>query len=447
MTGELPSLKTEERETDCSWCFLFEEHPCPTWIYDLDTLGFMAVNQAAVEQYGYTREEFLRMTLSDIRPTEDVQKLLCNVESEQATAQDSGAWRHSRKDGSVVHVRIISRAIRHHGRRARLVVVHEIEKQIAAERALDRSERLRQIVWEHAAGPMRVTDGDGTVITVNAAYERFAGLLRSEIEGRPFWIIYPEIDQPRIAALYKERFKKRLLESVAERRVTLDDGRTVWLELTSSYVHDERGTVLLTILRDVTESRKAMEELGRAKQQADAANLAKTTFLANMSHEIRTPMNGVMGMISLVLETCQDPEERDQLLMAQKAARSLITILNDILDLSKIEAGRVTLESVDFDLKESFQDALRIFDPACREKNLDLRLAFAQDCPRWVQGDPVRMRQVVVNLVGNAVKFTLSGGVHISVNQEQPEMIRIDVRDTGIGIPQEKLSSIFDAFT
>ena len=197
----------------------------------------------------------------------------------------------------------------------------------------------------------------------------------------------------------------------------------------------------------VAERNRVNAELRLAKEKAEDVARLKSEFLANMSHEIRTPMNGVMGMISLVLDRCSDAEEREQLLIAQNAAKALVTILNDILDLSKIEAGKMTIETIDFDLRGAVREALRIFDIAVREKNLNLSLAFAPDCPAWVRGDPVRLTQVLVNLVGNAVKFTAEGSVRVMVSQSRPGFVRVEVRDTGIGIAGAKLDSIFDAFT
>ena len=199
--------------------------------------------------------------------------------------------------------------------------------------------------------------------------------------------------------------------------------------------------------QEIAERQRVNVELRSAKERAEEAARLKSEFLANMSHEIRTPMNGVAGMISLVLDRVQDPEDREQLLVAQNAAQALVTILNDILDLSKIEAGKLTIEAIACDLPAMARDCLRMFEFAVREKQLDLRLDLAPGCPVWVRADPVRLRQVLLNLVGNAVKFTAAGSVTVTLAPREGDVIRFEVRDTGIGIAPDKLQSIFDAFT
>ena len=145
--------------------------------------------------------------------------------------------------------------------------------------------------------------------------------------------------------------------------------------------------------------------------------------------------------------TLKDPEDREQLLVAQDAAQALILILNDILDLSKMEAGKLTIEAIAFDLPAMARDCLRMFEFAVREKGLDLRLDLALGCPVWVHADPVRLRQIVVNLVGNAIKFTAAGSVTVTLAPGTGDLVRFEIRDTGIGIAADKLDSIFDAFT
>jgi signal transduction histidine kinase len=199
--------------------------------------------------------------------------------------------------------------------------------------------------------------------------------------------------------------------------------------------------------REIVERQRVNEELRSAKERAEEGARLKSEFLANMSHEIRTPMNGVAGMISLVLDRTQDPEAREQLLVAQNAAQALITILNDILDLSKIEAGKLTIEVIPCDLPAMARDCLRMFEFAVRQKPLDLCLVVDPGCPVWVRTDPVRLRQVLLNLVGNAVKFTSAGSVTVTLAPQAGDVIRFEVRDTGIGIAADKLHAIFDAFT
>jgi signal transduction histidine kinase len=235
--------------------------------------------------------------------------------------------------------------------------------------------------------------------------------------------------------------------------VIRSDGTTYYVESNISLIRDSTGKAVgfRGISRDVTKRIQAEKRLQEAMEAAEAANRSKGEFLANMSHEIRTPMNGIIGMTELTLDTDLTSQQREYLSMVKASADSLLSLLNDILDFSKIEAGKLDLEFITFQLRDSIDDTLKALSMRARQKGLNLSCSVDPEVPDALIGDPGRLRQILINLVGNAIKFTGSGEVVVRVASEartqDQALLRFSVTDTGIGIPAEKQQIIFEAFS
>ena len=229
------------------------------------------------------------------------------------------------------------------------------------------------------------------------------------------------------------------------------DGDLLPVEVTSAPImHRGRTVGSVTVFRDISERKKAEQALHEARETAEHAARMKAEFLANMSHEIRTPLNGVLGMLSLALDTPLTPEQREYLGIAYSSGDTLLALLNDILDLSKMEAGHMQVEAVEFELYPTVEDMAKLLAARAQEKGLELTVFVDPSLPHWLVGDPLRLRQVIANLTGNAIKFTEKGEVIVHARPEREDddavWVRFEVRDTGIGIPPEARERIFETF-
>ena len=674
---------------------LFASNPLPMWLYDPETLQFVEVNDAATRKYGYSRDEFLAMTIEGIRPTEDIRSLRENLAKDREPLEVSGPWRHRLKDGRVIDVEIRSHSLEWRGRPAALVVAQDITERKRAGEALQESEaRLKKIFASVQTGIMiidpethRIVDANpvalqtiglphervvgeechkfvcpadkgrcpvtdlcqkvnqservlltakgeqraiiktvvpifidgrkhllesfvditgrkraeearaflasivessndaivgetlnGTIVSWNRGAESLYGYRAGEVIGKPVSLLAPadrtvEMTQMlrRVKAgettsnLETSRVKKdgtevevsvtvspilnpagevtgaatiahditerkrserelahermlfqalmdnipdtiyfqdtacrfirinkaqarilgisdpdkavgrtdfdffpadfaqgcfeaeqKLIESGqpilgAVQKLARPDGQVQWLSTTEVPIRDGGDKILgfVGISRDITDRKREEAELQKAKEAAEAANRAKSEFLANMSHEIRTPMNGIMGMTDLALTTRLSEEQSEYLNLAKKSADALLRVINDILGFSKIEAKKLDLEHIGLDVREIVQQTLKSLARQADEKRLELLSSIEPDVPECVFGDPVRLQEILINLVGNAVKFTGHGEVAVTVRREAEggkDTLHFSVRDTGIGIPEEKQHLIFDAF-
>jgi two-component system, sensor histidine kinase and response regulator len=375
---------------------------------------------AAIGAVAAARQPSARCLLSDVGP--QAQTLLLEIEADAA-----------------------SRGLR--------LVAMNISAEHAALEAAQRSERRMRSIVNQIPVTVSYIDAQGIYRYINQAQETWLGKSEDEVLGKHVRDVvgaelWASIEPPLAAALAGESVP-------LERQRTARNGSPVWHS--GRHVPDvnDEGEVVgvYTVFFDTTQRalaeqalRESEQQLRAAKAAAERASKAKSEFLANMSHEIRTPMNGVLGLTELLLDTPLNAQQRPFLETVRSSGETLLSIINDILDFSKIEAGKLEIEALDFDLYQAVEDVVQLMAPRAHAKKLELACRVDERLPAAVRGDPYRFRQVLTNLVANALKFTERGEVVVTVSMDQAERLHVSVRDTGIGIAEEARKRLFAAF-
>jgi two-component system sensor histidine kinase/response regulator len=330
----------------------------------------------------------------------------------------------------------------------------ELEDRVAQRtRELSEREAYFRAIFENTGVGIISRDADRKIVNVNHAYLKFMGYSRDELDViNPSTLVHTE-DGPSYQDSLAKIISGELPVYRSERRYRCKDGSLRWADVVTSAIRDADGRFLatVTLINDITERKRAEEEVRKARQVAEEATQAKSMFLANMSHEIRTPMNAIIGMSYLALKTELAPKQRDYVQKIHNAGTSLLGIINDILDFSKVEAGKLDMEHIDFQLDDVLSNVSTVVGQKVEDKGLELLLRTASDVPQALKGDPLRLGQILTNLVNNAVKFTERGQIEISTSLVERTgdkiKLQIEVRDSGIGMTREQAGKLFQPFT
>jgi PAS domain S-box-containing protein len=566
------------RQSEQRYHLLFDSNPQPVWVYDVKSLAILDVNRSAVRNYGYSREEFLSLTVKDIRLPEDVPALLESVAKASPNTENAGVWKHRKKDGTLIDVEITSHPLIYGGGDARLVVATDITMRKRAEEALQTSEEKFRTVVQTAHDAIVSADSRGNITDFNRGAEAIFGYPAQEVIGRPLAVLMPD----RFKELHQRGFKRYLetgeahvigktvelagkrkdgtefpvelslsswkaraglfftgiLSDITDRKraeevlrqseerfrllvsevtdyaiLMLDpegliaswnagaerikgyrsdeilgkhfscfyttedvesgmpahelkvateqgrfedegwrlrkDGSRFWANVVVTALRDGTGHLrgFARVTRDITEHKRTQEIIMHAKEEAERASKFKDQFLSTMSHELRTPLNAVLGFSDLLADERYGPlNDRQQRYVAHihTGGKHLLKLISDILDLSKIEAGRMELTREDVTVALAFGEVISALYPLAEKKSQAL---VQQVEPHLhVNADAMRFRQVLMNLVANAIKFTPENGRIELAARQVDNQVRLEVRDNGPGIPLDQQQRIFEAF-
>ena len=413
------------------------------------------VSASAKSLLDYLPSEIVGKSIYDFLHPEDADRIKGIFKRHLANnSKGSAEFRCFKRDGDYIWMDVSGNLLTDEEGKtsAALLVGRDITQQRQMQNAIIESERRYKVLFEGSSDIIFTNDINGNIQSVNKAGEATMGFTIEELKSMNINdLIIPETLETSFSS---EQYIKTVLNErePIELNIFSKKGERLILEVSRQLIYEDgRPVGVQGIARDITHRKRIEAELQRAKDEAEAANMAKSEFLANMSHEIRTPMNGMTGMLDLLNLTRLDKEQQEYLDIVKSCVDSLLKVLNDILDFSKIEAGKLVIETISFDLREVADKLVKAYEVKASEKGLKLDCYIDPAIPEGVVGDPLRLRQVLGNLMGNAVKFTDYGEVSIRVEKygevNDQLQIKFSVRDTGIGIAEEEMNKLFKSFS
>ncbi len=459
--AELESAVETLEEKLSGYRRIYLENPVPTLFYECSTFQILEVNDSVAALYGYNKEEFCNLTVLDLFAAQALQDRL-GLESElRKPINTLGPLPHRTATGNRIAVRMIFLPFDLRGCDARVAMIHDETAQQSAEEALRASEERFRELFENANDVIFLHDLNGKVVAINRAAEYLTGYSRLEVIGRNF----EEFVAPEARHQTQDNIRTHLGGSATqhyELPIISKFGNRRYLEVSTRILYRRGHPVAIQgIGRDITDRKLAQQRLFETAQElrlknealsaalwrANEATHLKEQFLANTSHELRTPLNGIMGMINLLKATPLGPDQLEYAEIVGQCANDLLTIINDLLDLSQIEAGRLSLNEELFHVGESVNAVVKLLRVRAEQKGLSVTYDIDSRLPHKVWGDSLRFRQILTNLLGNAIKFTYTGNVHVQLSpHDDGSHFRCNVIDSGIGVDESVRERIFEAF-
>lgn len=425
---------------------------------------YLKVNSKLCDMTGYHREELLEMSIHELTYTEDHEQDAILIRQLREGWRDTCLCekRYVRKDGSIVWVVLSSSVVRDKEGNLLYFVsqMQDITEQKNMVEALRVNEERFRNSFDYAVIGKALVSPDGRWLKVNRAVCDLLGYTEEQLLKINFQQVTHPDDLEADLQLVDQLLAGHIRSYQLEKRYIHKSGRAVWALLSASLVHDAEGKPLYAIseIQDITDRKRAEEAMKQAKEAAEAATEIKSSFISTMSHEIRTPLNAILGMSALLEETDLSPEQQGLTETIRTSSEGLLAIINDILDFAKIESGKMEPAEHSLDVRECVEAVVELLRIKAEEKKLALQVEIAECVPRRIVSDANWLRQILVNLVGNAIKFTDQGRILITVNREGesepcPEngektiLLNFAVQDTGCGIPGDKQTAIFETFT
>lgn len=426
-----------------------EQSPSSIVITDINgTIEY--VNPKFSQITGYSYEEVVGQTPRILKSGFQDQKFYQNLWDTILSGSDWRGEFHNRKKSGELYWEevVISPLFSENGHITHFIAVKEdiTEKKLMLEQIVESESRFRSI-WENSLDGMRLIDANGNIVDVNPAYCKLVGMELNQLRGKPLNIVYEWRDSSDEAIQrFRERFRNRTIDKKFEVETNLWNGKKIWLELSNSFIEfPGQRTLLLSIFRDVTDKKQMIDELIDAKVKAEEMNRVKSYFFANMSHELRTPLVGILGFSEVLKSELQDQPELSRMIdLIHASGQRLLETLNLILNISKLEAGKLEIRMADANIIPLLETSFNLFSTVAKKKNLEYKFNKPSD-EIICRIDPTLFQNIFNNLLNNAVKFTKQGSVVLNVRLTY-ESVSIEVTDTGIGIPENHQSVIWEEF-